>query len=169
VWSIPLLFATSGNTSQEAVIMDQKRQTFAIPVAGADGKKPWIKINAGQKALVRVAHSAEMIARLQESIEQVPPVDRAALLLDAYALAKAGLAPIETVVAILRALKNEEASIVWGAIAGVLSGLHLLLEELGTHSAAEAAAFQAFVAFGKETVTRALAKVSCVSVCSVRA
>jgi hypothetical protein len=31
----------------------------------------------------------------------VAPVDRAALLLDAYALAKAGLAPLESVVTIL--------------------------------------------------------------------
>jgi aminopeptidase 2 len=160
LWSIPLLFATSGNSSQEAVIMDQKQQTFAIPVtAGAAGSRPWLKINAGQKALVRVAHSSEMIARLQESITQVAPVDRAALLLDAYALAKAGLAPVETVVEILRALKDEDASIVWGAIAGVLGGLHLLLEQLGSESAEGAAAFAAFVAFGKTTVLRALEKV----------
>ena len=50
---------------------------------------------------------------------------------DAYALAKAGLAPLETVVEILRALQSEETSIVWGAIAGVLGGLHLLMEQLG--------------------------------------
>ena len=59
-------------------------------------------------------------------------VDRAALLLDAYALAKAGLAPLEAVVVILRALKEgEEAdSTVWGAIAGVLGGLNLLMEQV---------------------------------------
>lgn len=50
---------------------------------------------------------------------------------DAYALAKAGLAPLETVVEILRALQGEETSIVWGAIAGVLGGLHLLMEQMG--------------------------------------
>ena len=55
---------------------------------------------------------------------------------DAYALAKAGLAPLETVVEILRALQGEETSIVWGAIAGVLGGLHLLMEQLGKHCCA---------------------------------
>jgi len=35
------------------------------------------------------------------------------------------------VVEILRALQGEETSIVWGAIAGVLGGLHLLMEQLG--------------------------------------
>ncbi len=112
--------------------MDQKRQTFSIPLAAsAAGARPWLKINADQRALTRVAHSTEMIARLQASITEVAPVDRAALLLDAYALAKAGIAPLETVAEILRALENEDTSIVWSAIAGVLGGLHLLMEQLG--------------------------------------
>jgi hypothetical protein len=100
LWSIPLLFSTA-LMAQEAVLMDQKQQTFIVPVAASGGMQPWVKINAGQKALVRVAHSSEMLARLQGSINQVAPVDRAALLLDAYALAKAGLAPLESVVTIL--------------------------------------------------------------------
>lgn len=157
LWSIPLLFASAGSCSQEAVLMDQKRQTFSIPVAAsATGARPWLKINADQRALTRVAHSAEMVARLQASITEVAPVDRAALLLDAYALAKAGIAPLETVVEILRALHDEETSIVWSAIAGVLGGLHLLMEQIGSTGND---AFKQFVAFGKKIVVKALAKV----------
>ena len=159
VWQIPLLFSTAGSTSQTAVVMAQKQQTFAIPVFSAAGCRPWVRINAGQNALVRVAHSPEMVGRLQEGITQVAPVDRAALLLDAYALAKARRAPVEAVVEILRALQDESESIVWSAITGVLGGLHLLLEELGAESSAGAAAFKAFMAFGKTTVLRALEKV----------
>ena len=156
LWSIPLLFATSESVSAEAVIMDQKVQTFAIPVSTKNGVKPWLRINAGQKALVRVAHSAEMIARLQPAITQnlLSPVDRAALLLDGYALAKAGLAPLETVVSILRLLENEESSIVWSAISGVLNGFYLLLEQLNN-----AEVFEKFTAFGKNLVVKVLAKV----------
>ncbi len=155
LWSIPLLFATGDATSQEAVIMDQKVQTFSIPVSSAAGK-PWIKINAGQKALVRVAHSAEMIARLQPAIASnlLSPVDRAALLLDGYALAKAGLAPLETVVDILRLYENEASSIVWGAIAGVLNGFYILLEQLGNEEV-----FSKFLAFGKTLVVKVLTTV----------
>ena len=156
LWCIPLLFATSGSTSQEAVVMDKKQQTFVIPVSPSttSTSRPWVKINAGQKALIRVAHSAEMISRMQECITEVAPVDRAALLLDAYALAKSGQAPLETVVAILRALEEETSSIVWSAIAGVLGGLHLLMEQVGSD------AFAQFVAFGKRTVLKGLEKVS---------
>ena len=57
------------------------------------GDKDWLKINAGQKALVRVSHSTEMTSRLSVALtdQTLPPVDRAALLLDSYALAKAGM------------------------------------------------------------------------------
>ena len=54
VWSIPLLFATPNMVSGQAVIMDQKLQTFAIPLSGSQS---WIKINAGQKAVGRSVHS----------------------------------------------------------------------------------------------------------------
>ena len=62
-------------------------QNFTIPLAGAGD---WVKINTGQQALVRVAHSPEMMQRLQPALrsQALSPVDRAALLNDAYALAK---------------------------------------------------------------------------------
>jgi aminopeptidase N len=157
LWSIPLLFVTADSTSSEAVTMDQKEQTFSIPISSSSSSSSaagWVKINAGQKALVRVSHSPEMIARLKDSITSVAPVDRAALLLDAYALAKAGLAPLETAVDILCALKGETTSIVWSAIAGVLSGLNLLMEQLSPTGNSDG--YKAFVLFGKELVTSAL-------------
>jgi aminopeptidase N len=157
LWSIPLLFASAGSTSQEAVVMSQKRQTFAVPVsAGSAGKQPWVKINAGQKALARVAHSPDMTARLVSSIRDVAPIDRAALLLDAYALAKAGVAPLEDVVNILRALQGEDAPIVMSAIAGILSSLHMLMEELGETNKE---VFVRFMAFGKNIVLSSLERV----------
>lgn len=155
LWSIPLLFSSENSVSPQAVIMDKKVQTFTIPLgATTGGARSWIKINAGQKALTRVAHSPEMVARLREAIVrgQVAPVDRAALLLDAYALAKAGYGSLDSVVDILRALEGETACIVWAAIAGVLNGLHSLLESLFNHTPV----FDAFTAFGKRLVVRAL-------------
>lgn len=127
LWSIPLLFATSQSTSSKAVIMKEKVQTFAVPLAGSSD---YLKINAGQQALVRVAHSAEMATRLQSALssKDLSPVDRAGLLLDAYALAKAGYGSLEVVVQLLKALRDEDHPTVWNAISGVISGLHLLLE-----------------------------------------
>ncbi len=62
--------------------------------------KDFVKINAGQKALCRVLHSDEQLTRLSKSIgsSTLSDVDVASLLLDNYALVKAGIAPIENVV-----------------------------------------------------------------------
>ena len=64
------------------------------------------------KALLRVAYTPEMTKRLHGAIrsKSLSNVDRAAVLLDAYALAKAGVAPIESVVDLLRAYDNETNS-----------------------------------------------------------
>jgi hypothetical protein len=39
LWSIPLLFASEGNASDEAVIMDKKVQTFTIPISSSSNTK----------------------------------------------------------------------------------------------------------------------------------
>jgi ERAP1-like C-terminal domain len=96
VWKIPVLVASSTQVSSQAVVMDHKAQTFNISTAGAHD---WVKLNAGQFALARVAYSAEMMRRLLPAISSkaLGPVDRAALLTDAYALAKAGVGSVEAV------------------------------------------------------------------------
>ena len=127
LWSIPIIFSTSQSTS-DAVIMSRKVDTFTIALSGGEGE--YVKINAGQLALVRVAHSAEMLKRLRAAIQNksVNSVDRAALILDAYALAKAGYAPLEDAVLLLRAFEKEDNASVWNALSGILSGLNLLME-----------------------------------------
>jgi puromycin-sensitive aminopeptidase len=156
VWKIPLLFASNGSISEEAVIFSEKVQTFRIPLNASAAGDSWIKINAGQKALARVAHSPSMISRLHSAIQNkvLSPVDRAALLLDSYALAKGGLAPLENIVDILKVLVDEDSSIVWSALHGVLNGLYILLEQLNNE-----AVFTSYVAFGKKLVLHALDKV----------
>ncbi len=51
VWRVPLLVASSTCVSEKAVIMEHKVQSFTVPLAG---EGDWLKINAGQQALVRV-------------------------------------------------------------------------------------------------------------------
>lgn len=144
IWAIPIVFATS-SASTEAVTMTERIQTFTIRLS-SQGGKGWVKINAGQKALVRVAHTEEMTRRLVLAIGrgEINAVDRAALLLDAYALTKAGYASAEIVVQILRALEGETSSIVWGAISGVLQGFFLLFEQKEENKGV-LEAFQSFV------------------------
>jgi puromycin-sensitive aminopeptidase len=100
-----------------------------------------------------------MTARLATALRTaaLSAVDRAALLLDSYALAKAGLQSPESAVEVLRALgSSETSSTVWEAMAGVMNGLAQLMDQLGTTNAA---AYEKFRAFGKTIVVAALARV----------
>eukprot|EP01036_Dinobryon_divergens_P046421 gene46421-62085_t len=155
LWSIPLMFATSASVSSVAVVMSERRQTFKIPLSGSDGSEPWLKINAGQKALVRVSHTPTMTTRLQPAIRSkaLGPEDRASLLLDAYALAKAGFAPLDSIVDLLRAFDTEDNSTVWSAVDGVLNGLDLLMEQVGGE------AYDAFRTFVRKIVRNAFDRV----------
>lgn len=163
LWQIPLVFSTPTMTSQQAVLMKDKVQTFVIPLVTTEAfpaEKQWLRINAGQKALVRVALSESMTQRLLPALahKQLSPVDRAACLLDAYALAKANKAPIEGVVNILRGFQSEDSSVVWDGIAGVLNGLYLLLEA-HAQSTGDSSGFIRFLDFGKQLVLSAFSRV----------
>ena len=157
LWQIPLQFALSNGTIYPAkpIIMTGKTQQFVIPFNAEDNtnQSNWIKINANQNFLVRVAHSAEMIRRLQPALAAgvLPPIDRAAVLLDSYNLAKAGLAPVDTVVHILKALQKEKTSVVFTAVSMVLGGLHVLTEQIS------ADCHQTFTALGAKIISSALA------------
>lgn len=150
-WTIPLVFATSSSVSARAILMTEKQQTFTVPLTGNDD---WIKLNAGQQALVRVAHSSEMTRRLQGAIrsKSLSPIDRASLLLDGYAIAKAG-GPLEEVVNLLRAYDQEDSDAVWVAIDAALRGLNNMMEVIGGD------AFAAFKAFGATIVKKGLTHV----------
>lgn len=130
LWDIPLFFATSqGNSSATAEIMNQKQQSFVIPLGSADD---FVKINAGQIALARVAHSVEMSKRLRKGITggSLSAIDRASLLTDGYALAKAGVASPESMMEILLAFEEESDSNVWSALSSVLEGFNTLSQNV---------------------------------------
>jgi puromycin-sensitive aminopeptidase len=78
------------------------------------------------------------------------------VLLDTYALAKAGLGGVTVVhvVELLRAYTDEDNNTVWAALAGVLRALHSVLEEVGGEP------FRAFCALGASMVKATLSNVS---------
>ena len=61
LWRVPLLVASSTCVSEKAVIMEHRVQSFTVPLAG---EGDWLKINAGQQALVRVVSSDNTRCRI---------------------------------------------------------------------------------------------------------
>jgi len=156
-WTIPLLFSTHGGSTSAAVLMSSKQQTFTIPVDPNAPSPNFLKINAGQQALVRVLYPNSALPGLAHAIEHkaMPAGDRAAVLLDAYALAKAGYdgASFADVVTLLKAFKSDINFTVWNAISGVLGGLDLMFGNIGGD------AKEAFNKFASGMVKQALLEV----------
>jgi len=109
----------------------------------------------GQQALLRVAHSDEMIRRMLPAISSktMSVIDRGGVLLDTYALAKAGHVKVETIIMLLRAYVDEDSYTVWVSLAGVLGGLNVLMEEVG------GAPYTQFLVFAQKIVKAAFLKV----------
>lgn len=156
IWQIPLLFATNGQVSGKAVIMNKKSQTFTIPLMpGSNLDSEFLKINAGQKALVRVAYSPSLLSRLSNAASKgfLTDVDTASILLDCYALAKANILPIDNVITILKGIDSDivyPSYILWNAVSGILNAMVLLLDEIGGTT------LSTFKAFAKDKIIGAL-------------
>ena len=99
-WLVPLIIGTPASTAKPSLnLMHDKTATVTVQLAS---EKDWIKINAGQTAMIRVNYTPEMRQRLAEAVrtKAIPPQDRGALLGDAYALSRAGLLPLKDVVSV---------------------------------------------------------------------
>jgi puromycin-sensitive aminopeptidase len=85
----------------------------------------WIKINAGQHVPLRVAYTPSMVEKLCVAIRSkaIPAMDRAGLILDSFALARASHIPPETVLQLLKSFETEHEQIVWDALEQVIKDL----------------------------------------------
>lgn len=180
VWNIPLTVATSGaaatggmfrlflpcsaanlysHTGQDSAggmepssIASEKVFERRIPLSGSDS---WVKLNAGQSALLRVAHSESMLARMLEKgvrDKGLSPIDRAALLDDQYSLATAGLAPVEAAALLLSAYGCEDNSTVWRSLHPILLGFNSALRAAAALNGASSSSVDAFVLFAKNKI-----------------
>jgi len=154
VWSIPLLFTTSSTTSSTAVLMTNKTQSFTVKLSS---DSDYVKINAGQKALIRVSHSKKMLHRLVTHgvpTGSLSDVDVASLLLDAYALCKANQMSVEDLVLVMKSVSPSTRSLViWNAISASFTAMNLFLEDVGGEP------LRKFQEFGKVFVASALKQI----------
>ncbi len=96
-WLVPLLISTKSSKGATTLhLMEGKTDKVVVTAAEGD----WIKLNAGQTSLLRVAYTPEMLAALANGIrnKELAPEDRGAVLGDAYALSKAGKLDLRSVV-----------------------------------------------------------------------
>ena len=96
LWNVPLMVASGEGIGSEApklVMMDQK--TLKIEGVAAGGGA--VLLNAGQQSLFRVNYGEALLTRLATQLDDLTAIDRASLISDNLALAKAGKVPIHQV------------------------------------------------------------------------
>jgi len=135
VWKIPLILSYGGQKTKPT-LMEGKTQKIATPAAD------YVVINAGRDVPMRVLYTPEMYAKLGASIGKLEVSDRAGLVLDSFALAKAGKLGADSVFRLIASFKQEKSYIVWDAISQVLNGFDGVLMAGVTD-----AVYQAFKSF----------------------
>lgn len=149
-WTAPLFIATLQDHKRAPVMMTGTTQDFEIQLS-ADLENEFVILNLGSQTPLRVAYTAEMRTRLSKAVRsaKLGAVDRAALALDAYALAKAGKLGTDELLLFLTGYAGETDYIVWDALAQVLGGLSRLLM-----GGAPDEVFKRFTSFAEDLVNR---------------
>eukprot|EP00560_Eucampia_antarctica_P008788 CAMPEP_0197828290 /NCGR_PEP_ID=MMETSP1437-20131217/4888_1 /TAXON_ID=49252 ORGANISM="Eucampia antarctica, Strain CCMP1452" /NCGR_SAMPLE_ID=MMETSP1437 /ASSEMBLY_ACC=CAM_ASM_001096 /LENGTH=878 /DNA_ID=CAMNT_0043429459 /DNA_START=39 /DNA_END=2672 /DNA_ORIENTATION=- len=130
-WCVPIFTCTEQGVQPDICFMREKTATLIVPLEGGENGGGWVKLNAGQQVPMRVKLTPTMLERLCIGIKNktLPICDRAGLIMDAYALAKAGHLEPTALIQLLSAYQNEHAYIVWQGISQVLLALDSITME----------------------------------------
>ena len=167
VWQVPLSFQTANSLSARPALLHNREQRFRLAASQGD----FVKVNAGQRALARVHYDEALLGRLTAAIAgdfpgaQLSEVDAASLLLDGFALLRAGRSGLRPLAALLQAVGRAQETgrgtavdyTLWSAVSGVLQGLLGVLEEAAARSDRLQHGLQGFRRFAAGLLTRGLA------------
>lgn len=122
------LFLTQERFFSNPKSKTKNKESWEIPVTFKQAEN-WTLVNAGQAGFFRTLYEPKLLAELKEPISKklLAPVDRLAILSDAFAGARANLASTRSVLEILSAYKGEDNYNVWVEIAGVLGAIDFAL------------------------------------------
>mmetsp|Transcript_86918 Transcript_86918/g.190909 ORF Transcript_86918/g.190909 Transcript_86918/m.190909 type:complete len:893 (-) Transcript_86918:215-2893(-) len=128
-WNVPLLIRTAKQTGRDAVMMTSKTMDVEVPLgAGETADEAFIMINEGIVTPMRVSYTPEMLQRLAKAVSagKLSAIDRSGLLMDLYALAKAGKIGLDEVLKFVSSYAGEKDYVVWEALDTVLMGSNKL-------------------------------------------
>ncbi len=122
IWNLPMRVLSANKHEGDPVLMEE--EDTSLPA-----NNDWIKLNAGETALVRSLYSQDLYQRLGEPIQtkKLSAVDRMGLIRDAFDSAEAGLLPSSHALQLLEYYKQENDYIVWSTLAGQLGSLENII------------------------------------------
>ncbi|CAI5476698.1 unnamed protein product [Closterium sp. Yama58-4] len=150
LWWVPVT-ATAGRVGGgegkklDTVVLSEKEgdaEGFVVP----EGEGGWLRVNAGQTGIFRVNYTEEQWKGISAAVEalQLPVIDRLGSIMDAFALAKAGIIKTSQSLQLAWAFKNETEYTVWAQIAGDIGELEILIGALQQKPLLEAVGMQLF-------------------------
>lgn len=136
IWNIPLGITVEGiqhdvmasMREEDIVTSEVFERTIGLSHSGA-----WVKLNSGQGALMRCAHSSQMIQRLLPAIKSknLSAIDRASLLDDSFWLCSIGEVTPDSVITILSAFSHEDNPTVWKCMIPIITSIHSAMSIIG--------------------------------------
>lgn len=116
-WQVPLVLR-AGEHSQR-VLLDRERMDVTLAAAPTS----WVVANADSAGFFRTVYDAETLVALTESFTSLEPAERAGLLGDLWAMARAGRVDIGRVLEVVGRIGDEPSRVVLGRAAQVLRAL----------------------------------------------
>lgn len=147
VWNVPLSLVSNTGKKQE-ILMSKKSDTIKYGRKGGQ----WVKINPGETGFYCVDYSPSLLADLRSAIstKALPPVDRLALVRDAFSLAESGESQTTDALNLLTAYENEDDYTVWVEIIGGLGATKKLLKDSPQYPLFEAFAQRLLIPMAKK-------------------
>lgn len=125
-WIIPINSLAKSDTAAEYHLLDGSLSR--IPFKRT---KEWLKLNSGEKSLVRIRYSSELLAMLKEAVvhKELGKEDRFGIIRDLFVLAEAGKTATDQALQFSLSYKDDDAYIVWIEIASELAKVANLIAE----------------------------------------
>lgn len=157
LWSIPLLFTMGNNDKKLLNLGIMSSRTHKVIIENPSKEKTWIKLNGQQHIPMRVNYQPvldQVSDQFHDAILscKMEITDRTGLILDCFALSKAGMLDPGELVKLISAYKNESSMPVYDALEDVLGGIKRLLG--ASDSSKEL--HENFKEFGKKIITKAV-------------
>jgi aminopeptidase 2 len=126
VWPVPLKVAFYASATSAPVIVETVMTAASATVKSPLPAYSHVKVNYGQSGFFRTQYSPELFAALAANVATLPTNDRAALLSDMDALARAGKASAVDALSLLSHYTAERDYSVWVNLSSLLGAIHFV-------------------------------------------
>jgi aminopeptidase N len=116
-WSVPVIARSVGAGDPVRTVVTGGKASLSVPGCEA------VIVNAGQSGYYRTLYTPPQFARIAARFPAVDPIDQMGILLDSWALGRAGRQPGSDVLELAKATPVEADPQIWGQIASIFAGI----------------------------------------------